>query len=126
VKEEVFFLQEREKCFSPVSNKSEFVWPAQKMEATKPNWKRDAAAVKKKEEKRAGLENRGKTCGAELEAAGLTVGDLFPTNWNKETTSKYNATVYIIKDKETQRKNKAPQKADKATQKADKATYNAA
>jgi hypothetical protein len=66
------------------------------MEATNPNWKRDAAAAKKKEEKRASLEERAKTRGAELDAAELTVEDLFPTSRNKETTKKYNDVMYIL------------------------------
>jgi hypothetical protein len=66
------------------------------MEATNPNWKRDAPASKKKEEKRARLEERAKEHGAELAAAGLTVEDLFPTSRNKETTKKYNAAMHIL------------------------------
>jgi len=124
-REEVFFLSEREKCFSLVSNKSKFVWPEQKMEAKNPNWKRDAAAAKKREEKRTRLEERGKVRGTELAVAGLNVGDLFPTSWNKETQRKYNAAVYIIKDKETQRKKDAAQtiKYKETRRKKDAAQY---
>ncbi len=66
------------------------------MEATNPNWKRDSPVSRKKEEKRARLEERVKEHGAELAAAGLTVEDLFPTSRNKETTKKYNAYMHIL------------------------------
>jgi len=85
------------------------------MEATNPNWKRDAVRAKRKEEKRTGLEERAKALGAELEAAGLTEEDLFPTSWNQETRRKYAAAVYILNApaisvaKATQYRVKAPE-----------------